>query len=249
MKQTMMILLAMMLPILMQAQAKQQASNNVKVLNTEYAGMDVDEEGPYITVNVKMQVSNVKKEQIACFALLNNSKWDGENMTIEELVSLTEMMCEGEIELDPVTGTKTITVPVDVLLDPKLLTGKEKTFYLKTFVVDLKKEAIIAQSPMINFAPNPKESMAKKQQAINSQVMKMATKNLGPQKGGQTKGETKKVTVSCPECSGSGKTFRYDLNRQVDCDRCGGDGKITKDQKAPGDQNVFDILSPVLGGY
>ena len=227
-------------------------AGNVKVLKTEYAGMDVDQDGPYVTVNMKMQVSNVKKEEIACFALLNNGKWDGDNMTIEELVSLTEMMCEGEIELDPVTGTKTITVPVDVVLDPKLLTGKEKSFYLKAFVVDLKKEAIIAQSPMINFVPNPKESMTKKQQSINSQVMKMATKNLGPKKGGQsgqTKGETKKVTVSCPECSGSGKTFRYDLNRQVDCDRCGGDGKITKDQKASGDQNVFDILSPVLGGY
>ena len=127
MKKTMMILLAMMLPMLMTAQAKQQASNNVKVLKTEYTGMDVDEEGPYITVNVKMQVSNVKKEQIACFALLNNGKWDGDNMTIEELVSLTEMMCEGEIELDPVTGTKTVTVPVDVVLDPKLLTGSEKS--------------------------------------------------------------------------------------------------------------------------
>jgi hypothetical protein len=45
MKKTMMILLAMMLPMLMTAQAKQQASNNVKVLKTEYAGMDVDEEG------------------------------------------------------------------------------------------------------------------------------------------------------------------------------------------------------------
>ena len=91
--------------------------------------------------------------------------------------------------------------------------------------------------------------MAKKQQAINAEVIKGATRNLGPKKGGQTQGETKKVTVSCPQCSGSGKTFRYDLNRQVDCDRCGGDGKITKNQKAAGDQNVFDILSPVLGGY
>ena len=224
-------------------------AGNVKVLKTEYAGMDVAEEGPYVTINVKMQVSNVKKEQIACFALLNNGKWDGDNMTIEELVSLTEMMCEGEIELDPVTGTKTVTVPVDVVLDPKLLTGSEKSFYLKTFVVDLKKEAIIGQGAMINFVPNPKESMAKKQQDINSQVMKMATKNLGPKKGGQTKGDTKKVTVSCPKCSGSGKTYRYDLNRYVSCDRCDGDGKITKDQKAAGDQNVFDILSPVLGGY
>lgn len=249
MKKTMMILLAMMLPMLMTAQAKQQASNNVKVLKTEYAGMDVDEEGPYITVNVKMQVSNVKKEQIACFALLNNGKWDAENMTIAKLANLSQTMCEGDTDLDPVTGTKTITVPVYVPLDATLLTGTEKTFFLKTYVVDMNKKAIIAQGAMINFAPNPKESMAKKQQDINSQVMKMATKNLGPQKGGQTKGETKKVTVSCPECSGSGKTFRYDLNRYVDCNRCDGDGKITKNQKAAGDQNVFDILSPVLGGY
>ena len=37
-------------------------AGNVKVLKTEYAGMDVAEEGPYVTINVKMQVSNVKKE-------------------------------------------------------------------------------------------------------------------------------------------------------------------------------------------
>ena len=240
MKKTMMILLAMMLPMLMTAQAKQQASNNVKVLKTEYAGMDVDEEGPYITVNVKMQVSNVKKEQIACFALLNNGKWDGDNMTIEELVSLTEMMCEGEIELDPVTGTKTVTVPVDVVLDPKLLTGSEKSFYLKTFVVDLKKEAIIGQGAMINFVPNPKESMAKKQQAINAEVIKGTTRNLGPKKGGQASGQTKQVKVSCSSCAGSGYVLRG--KDYVRCSECGGSGTKTKTRKVGGDQNIFDIL-------
>lgn len=237
MKKTMMILLAMMLPMLMTAQAKQQASNNVKVLKTEYAGMDVDEEGPYITVNVKMQVSNVKKEQIACFALLNNGKWDGDNMSIEELVSLTEMMCEGEIELDPVTGTKTVTVPVDVVLDPKLLTGSEKSFYLKTFVVDLKKEAIIGQGAMINFVPNPKESMAKKQQAINAEVIKRATKNLGSNNKGS--GKTTKVEVTCSLCGGTGKVQGYG---SPVCFECNGTGKKTKTRKAPEDQNIFDIL-------
>ena len=249
MKKTMMILLAMMLPMMMMAQAKQRTASSVKVLKTEYAGMDIDQDGAYVTVNVQMQVSNIKKEEVACFALLNNSKWDGENMTVEELDELGEVMCGADVDLTPVTGTKTITVPIDVFLNAQRLTGKENSFYFKTFVVDLKKEAIITQSPMINFVPNPKESMAKKQQAINAEVIKGATRNLGPKKGGQTQGETKKVTVSCPQCSGSGKTFRYDLNRQVDCDRCGGDGKITKNQKAAGDQNVFDILSPVLGGY
>lgn len=244
MKKTMMILLAMMLPMLMTAQAKQQASNNVKVLKTEYAGMDVDEEGPYITVNVKMQVSNVKKEQIACFALLNNGKWDGDNMTIEELVSLTEMMCEGEIELDPVTGTKTVTVPVDVVLDPKLLTGSEKSFYLKTFVVDLKKEAIIGQGAMINFVPNPKESMAKKQQAINAEVIKRATKNLGSNNKGS--GKTTKVEVTCSLCGGTGKVQGYG---SPVCYECNGTGKKTKTRvkKAAGEQNAFDVLNDLWG--
>lgn len=224
-------------------------AGTVKVLKTEYAGVDIDEDGPYVTINVQLQVSNVKQEECSCIALLNNSKWNGENMTIAKLANLSQTMCEGDTDLDPVTGTKTITVPVYVPLDATLLTGTEKTFFLKSYVVDMNKKAIIAQGTMINFVPNPKESMAKKQQDINSQVMKMATKNLGHKKGGQTKGDTKKVTVSCPECSGSGKTYRYDLNRYVSCDRCDGDGKITKDQKAAGDQNVFDILSPVLGGY
>ena len=248
MKKTMMILLAMMLPMLMTAQAKQQASNNVKVLKTEYAGMDVDEEGPYITVNVKMQVSNVKKEQITCFALLNNGKWDGDNMTIEELVSLTEMMCEGEIELDPVTGTKTVTVPVDVVLDPKLLTGSEKSFYLKTFVVDLKKEAIIGQGAMINFVPNPKESMAKKQQAINAEVIRRATQGMGPNKGSSSSGEakTETVKVNCSLCGGTGKVQGYG---SPVCYECNGTGKKTKTRvkKAPGEQNAFDVLNDLWG--
>lgn len=240
MKKTMMILLAMMLPMLMQAQVKQRTASSVKVLKTEYAGMDIDQDGAYVTVNVQMQVSNIKKEEVACFALLNNSKWDGENMTVEELDELGEIMCGADVDLTPVTGTKTITMPIDVFLNAKRLTGKEKTFYLKTFVVDLKKEAIIAQSPMISFVPNPKESMAKKQQAINAEVIKGATRNLGPQKGGQASGQTKQVKVSCSSCAGSGYVLRG--KDYVTCSECGGSGTKTKTRKVGGDQNIFDIL-------
>ena len=161
MKQTMMILLALVLPMTMMAQAKQQTSNKVKVLKTEYAGMDIDQDGAYVTVNVQMQVSNIKKEEVACFALLNNSKWDGENMTVKELDELGETMCGADVDLTPVTGTKTITVPIDVFLNAQRLTGKENSFYFKTFVVDLKKEAIIAQSPKSRWPRNSKPSTLK----------------------------------------------------------------------------------------
>lgn len=213
-------------------------AGNVKVLNTEYAGVDIDEEGPYVTINVKMQVSNVKKDECVCVALLNNSMWDGDNMTMGDLIGLTKLMCEGEMELDPVTGTKTITVPVDVPLEAKLLTGNEKQFYLKTFVVDLKKEAIIGQGNMIKFVPNPKESMAKKQQAINAEVMRMATQNLGSNKKGST-GQTTTVEVNCSLCGGTGRVYGYGNPR---CYKCDGTGKVTKTKKTGGGQNIFDIL-------
>jgi hypothetical protein len=60
-------------------------AGNVKVLKTEYAGVDIDEDGPYVTINVQLQASNVKQEECSCIALLNNSKWNAENMTIAKL--------------------------------------------------------------------------------------------------------------------------------------------------------------------
>lgn len=218
-------------------------AGNVKVLNTEYAGVDIDEEGVYITVNVKMQVSNVGEEECACVALLNNTKWNSENMTVTKLESLSKSMCEGDVDIDPVTGTKTMTMAVDVPLDASLLTGKEKTFYLKTYVVDFNKNAIVSQGAMISFVPNPQEAMAQKQKGVNAANFKMATKNLGP----NSNNKGKRVTVSCSQCGGSGYITDYSQNRRVTCPKCGGDGERTKIQKAPEDQNIFDILSPVLG--
>lgn len=215
----------------------------VKVLKTEYAGLDIDQDGAYVTVNVKLQVTNIGEEQCSCVALLNNRFWDGDNMTIDELAELSQMICEGDVDLNAVSGSKIVTVQIDVPLDANSLTGDGKTFYLKAFVVDFDKNAVVAEGQMINFVPNPQDAMAKKQQDINQQVIKMATQNMGPSQGDSTS-KTTQVKVSCSVCGGTGKS--WDVNGQITCRYCDGKGYTTKTKKVSGEQNVFDILAPVL---
>lgn len=90
-------------------------AGSVKVMNTKYVGADYDVmSGPFMTVNVKLLASHVASGECACFVLVNNEQWDGENMTISKLSKLTETMCVGEAELGTVAASK---IPLTDCLD------------------------------------------------------------------------------------------------------------------------------------
>ncbi len=109
-------------------------------------------------------------------------------------------------------------------------------------------DAVIGQGAMINFVPNPKESMAKKQQSINAEVIRRATQGMGPNKGSSSSGEakTETVKVNCSLCGGTGKVQGYG---SPVCYECNGTGKKTKTRvkKAAGEQNAFDVLNDLWG--
>ena len=97
-------------------------AGNVKIVKTEYTGADFDFSGAYVTVNVKLQASNVAEGECGCFVLLKNERWDGENMTINKLSKLCDALCVGDAELEPVATSKIIDVPIDIMLERNRMT-------------------------------------------------------------------------------------------------------------------------------
>jgi hypothetical protein len=209
-------------------------AGNVKVLATEFSTMDICAEGAYFTINVKMQASNVRKEECGIIVLMTNHPWDGDKMTIEELGDLCEMMCEGEATLAPVGASKTLNVPIDVLLEPQFLKGNEKTFYLKAFVVDMNKNVILSEGQMINFQPDTKAVMAQKKKqdkALGFSILKEM--NDRQMSGDSHIGDVEKT---CSYCSGSGRSG------QGTCTYCGGSGKVRTKGKVSGKGTIFDLV-------
>ena len=191
-------------------------AGNVKVLATEFSTMDICSEGAYFTINVKMQASNVRKEECGIIVLMTNHPWDGDKMTIEELGELCEMMCEGEATLTPITASKT------------------KTFYLKAFVVDMNKNVILSEGQMINFQPDTKAVMAQKKQQDKATVFSIL-KGINDQQmsGDYHIGDVEK---ECSYCNGSGRSG------QGNCTYCGGSGKTRTKGKVAGKGTILDLL-------
>lgn len=195
-------------------------AGNVKVMRTKYAGADYDlMSGPFMTVNVKLLASHVAKEECACFVLVNNEQWDGENMTIAKLSKLAKTMCIGEAELEAVAATKILEIPMSISLDQKRLTGKDTIFYMKTIVVDFTKKEIIAQSDMIPFNIDVQRTSEK----MLGSVGEVAFGLFGGLMSSDSKSD--KNYKTCPECQGRG----YIQNLDDLCSKCQGKGKVFKD--------------------
>lgn len=218
-------------------------AGNVKVLKTEYMGADFNFQGAYVTVNVKLQASNVGSEECACFVLLKNGKWDGADMTIPKLSKLCKQMCVGEAELNPVSGAKTLDVPIAIALEREHMTGQDTSFYMKTFVVDFNKKAIIAQGEMIKFNPNTQEA----RDQMYSRAGEMAGSILGALFSGA--GGSSNIPdgyKKCNECDGKGVYWLKDsdgLNdRQVNCRECRGKGYVEKDIWDMGEEQLHKTV-------
>jgi hypothetical protein len=220
-------------------------AGNVKVLKTEYTGADYNLSGPLVTVNVKLQASNVASEECACFVLLKNDKWDDSNMTIPKLSKLCKQMCVGEAELSPVSSTKTIDVPIEIALERQHMTGKDTLFYMKTFVVDFTKEAIIAQGEMIKFSPNTEEA----RNQMYSRAGEMAGSLLGALFSGAGGGGSNipEGYKKCNECDGKGVYWLRNSDgtndRQVNCRECRGKGYVEKDIWDMGEDRLNKSIS------
>lgn len=210
-------------------------AGNVKVMKTKYAGADYDlMSGPYMTVNVRLLASHVAPEECACFVLVNNNRWDGENLTISKLSKLTKTMCFGEAELEAVPATKILEIPMSIILDQKRLTGRDTIFYMKTVVVDFTKKDIIAQSDMIRFNIDAQRTSEKMLESVGSVAGGLLGGFFG-NGGGSSRG-----VKTCTSCGGTGvchickgtgvfygKCSTCGGNKY--CIQCGGSGEESKD--------------------
>lgn len=211
-------------------------AGNVKVMKTKYVGADYDVmSGPYMTVNVKLLASHVAAEECACFVLVNNEQWDGENMTISKLSKLAKTMCIGEAELDAVSASKILEIPMSISLDQQRLTGRDTVFYMKTVVVDFTKKDVIAQSDMISFNIDAQRTSEQMLGSVGSAAGGLMGLFFGG--NGSSNGDK-----ACPSCGGSGKCKFCDGTGQRfgsscsscgagegRCNRCGGSGTIGPD--------------------
>lgn len=218
-------------------------AGNVKVLNTEYKGAEFDLNGPFVKVNVKLQASNVSEEECACFVLVKNEKWNSENMTISQLSKLCKTMCVGEAELVPVSGNKTLDVAVNIPLEQKFMTGKDTAFYMKSFVVDFNKKAIIAQGNMIRFNPNTQEA----REQMYGKTAELAGGILGALFSGGGGGNIPEGSKKCSSCDGKGVVWlvgsdgTYD--RQTNCSDCRGKGYVEKDFFDYGEERLHKSIN------
>ncbi len=195
-------------------------AGNVKVMKTKYVGADYDlMSGPYMTVNVKLLASHVASGECACFVLVNNEQWDGENMTISKLSKLAKTMCVGEAELETVAATKILEIPMSISLDQQRLTGRDTVFYMKTVVVDFTKKDVIAQSDMISFNIDAQRTSAQMMESVGSAGLGLF---MGLLSSDSEKDENYK---ECPTCHGR----RYIQNPDDLCSTCDGKGKVYKD--------------------
>lgn len=211
-------------------------AGNVKVMKTKYVGADYDlMSGPYMTVNVKLLASHVASGECACFVLVNNEEWDGENMTISKLSKLAKTMCVGEAELETVAATKILEIPMSISLDQQRLTGRDTVFYMKTVVVDFTKKDVIAQSDMIRFNIDAQRTSAQMMESVGS----VAGGLMGVFFGGNGSSSGGKVCPSCGGsgkcrfCNGTGQKFGSSCSdcgaAEGRCIQCGGSGTIGPD--------------------
>ena len=218
-------------------------AGNVKVMKTKYTGADYDlMSGPFMTVNVKLLASHVAKEECACFVLVNNEQWDGENMTIAKLSKLAKTMCIGEAELEAVAATKILEIPMSISLDQRRLTGKDTIFYMKTIVVDFTKKDIIAQSDLIPFNIDVQRTSEKMLGSVGEVAFGLFG-GLMSSGGGSNIPEGYK---KCQECDGKGQVWLKDsdgLNdRKVDCSNCRGKGYVEKDIWDMGEDRLHNAI-------
>lgn len=218
-------------------------AGNVKILKTKYAGADYDlMSGPYMTVNVKLLASHVEPEECACFVLVNNEQWDGENMTIPKLSKLTKTMCFGEAEVDAVTDSKILEIPMSIVMDQKRLTGRDTTFYMKTFVVDFNKGNIIAQSDMISFNIDAQRASAQMLESVGSIGLGLFGGLLSSGGGKDIPEGYKK----CDDCNGEGQVRVYNsdgtLDYKKDCETCRGKGYAEKDFWDYGEERLHESI-------
>lgn len=210
-------------------------AGNVKVVKTEYTGADFDFSGAYVTVNVKLQASNVAEGECGCFVLLKNERWDGENMTISKLSKLCDALCVGDAELEPVAASKTVDVPINIMLEQNRMTGNDTVLYMKTFIVDFNKKAIIAQGEMIRFSPDTQETRA--------QMIGKAAEIAGGLFGALlSSGSDKDIPdgyKKCEACEGKG----YERGTSFKCEDCNGKGYVEKDFWDYGEERLNKSIS------
>lgn len=210
-------------------------AGNVKIVKTEYTGADFDFSGAYVTVNVKLQASNVAEGECGCFVLLKNERWDGENMTINKLSKLCDALCVGDAELEPVATSKIIDVPIDIMLERNRMTGNDTVLYMKTFIVDFNKKAIIAQGEMIRFSPDTQETRA--------QMIGKAAEIAGGLFGALlSSGSDKDIPdgyKKCEACEGKG----YERGTSFKCENCNGKGYVEKDFWDYGEERLNKSIS------
>lgn len=198
---------------------------NVKVLKTQPQAVDFDLMGMYVTVAVQLQLSGIGKEECACVVLMNNDKWNDQNITFQRLVERIESMCVGDTLLNAVKGPATTTLPVIVPIEKQYLTGKDSALYLKAYVVDVKRQNVIAQGQTVRYVPD--------RQATSNQMIHKAAGIAGKMFGaisGLTNGFSSALD-ECPDCHGLGTCY-YCRDKQSDpdfyCVNCNGKGRCVK---------------------
>jgi hypothetical protein len=208
---------------------------NVKVLKLQPQGVDFDLQGMYVTVKVQLQLSNVGDEECGCLVLMNNGKWNDQNLTFESLIDKVETMCAGDTLLNATKGPVTATFPMEVPIEREYMTGKDSALYFKAYIVDVKQQRIIAQGQMVRYVPD--------QQAMKQQMIKSAANIAGGMLGaifGAGSGSSSKKDDVCPDCKGDGKCAtcrgtKIDTGQlctrcsvEGNCLKCGGTGHVGK---------------------
>ena len=203
-------------------------AGNVKVLQTSPVGMDYDMEGLLVNVKLKLQMTNVGKEECAVILLMNNEKWNDEGISNEEFVDLSDQLCYAD-EMLPSKANGQHECELAIPIDRNSLTGAEGTFYIKAYIANIKTKQIVAKGEMVKYTP---DTEALREEMIG-QSLDFATSLFGNIISGSfnSKDEKKEVPegcIKCRRCDQTGVCPACDGRRVVDdekCDACNGTAK------------------------
>mgnify|MGYP007101837488 CR=1 FL=1 len=186
-------------------------AGNVKIVNTQPAGVDFDFNGMTVAVDVQLQMSNIGTDECGLLVLVKNERWNDANLTFKQLGDLCEKMCVGDAELDGAGTSTTTSVPIVVPIERQFMTGKTDTMYMKAYVVNIKQKTIMAKGELVKYHPDTEQTrqqMVGKATNIAAGIAGSLMSSMSS--GGRSIPDGYKA---CSSCSGTGK-----------CSSCGGRG-------------------------